>query len=168
MKKRKPVPWVIAVLSVCILLAFACSNNAVHVRNAPKDADKVVLSEKGKMKRNWTSVEIPNGVKRIEDGEFADCSRLTSVKIPNSVKRIGDEAFSGCSRLTSVEIPDSVTSIGRGAFGDCSRLTSVTICNGAVHIADDAFYGCDSLTTLHIAGRDVDVNEFKSGKVDSE
>lgn len=168
MKKRKPDPWVIAVLGVCILLAFAFSDNAVHVRNSSKDADKVVISQKGKMKCNWTSVEISNGVKRIEDGEFADCSRLTSVKIPNSVKRIGNEAFSGCSSLTSVEIPDSVTSIGRGAFGDCSGLTSVTIHNGAVHIADDAFYGCDSLTALHIAGRDVDVNELKSDEDDSE
>ncbi|MDE6667923.1 MAG: leucine-rich repeat protein [Clostridia bacterium] len=95
-------------------------------------------------------VKIPQGVTRIDDFAFSECSGLTSITIPNSVTSIGDWAFSECSGLTSITIPDSVASIGEQAFYDCSRLTSITISNSVTLIGEGAFCGCSGLTSITI------------------
>ena len=59
-----------------------------------------------------TDLVIPDGVTRIGDAAFSECSSLTSVTIPGSVTSIGGAAFYKCRGLTSVTIPGSVTSIG--------------------------------------------------------
>ncbi len=99
-----------------------------------------------------TSITIPNGVTRIGNSLFYDCSSLTSVTIPDSVTRIGREAFYGCSSLMSVTIPNSVTSIGDWAFGVCRNLTSVTIPNSVTNIGSSAFYDCSNLTNITFNG----------------
>ena len=42
------------------------------------------------------NVVIEEGVTRIGDYTFSDCTNLTSITIPNSVTSIGDKAFSHC------------------------------------------------------------------------
>ena len=71
---------------------------------------------------NDSDVTIPDGVTKIEDEAFWECTGLTSIKIPNSVTTIGSSAFVCCIGLTSVTIPDSVTSIGDCAFISKSPL----------------------------------------------
>lgn len=70
---------------------------------------------------------IPNGVYKIKDYAFENCSGLTSIEIPNSVAYIGVYSFSGCDGLTSIEIPNCVTSIGKYAFFECFNLTSINV-----------------------------------------
>ena len=89
---------------------------------------------------------IPNGVKKIGDGAFYDCTGLTSVTIPDSVTEIGDGAFDDCTGLTSVTIPKSVTTIGHWAFAFCHNLTNITIPDSVTHIGVDAFGDCPELT----------------------
>ena len=96
------------------------------------------------------NVIIPNGITRISDSAFLNCSSLKSINIPDSVTSIGDFAFSGCSSLTSVTIPDSVTSIGGWAFSNCSSLTSITIPDSVTSIGYYVFSGCSSLTSVTI------------------
>ena len=67
------------------------------------------------MKRNITSVTIPNSVTTIEDYAFARSERLASVSLPASITTIGVQAFYGCSALTTVTIPSSVTRITFGS-----------------------------------------------------
>jgi len=110
-----------------------------------------------------TGVTIPDSVKSIESGAFAECKNLTSITIPNSVTSIGVEtefggcgpfacagAFFMCESLTSVTIPNSVTSMGDFAFIDCSSLTNITIPNSVTSIGKGAFSGCSSLTSITI------------------
>jgi len=73
---------------------------------------------------------IPDGVTRIGNYMFRNCSGLTSVTIPDSVTSIGSYAFYGCSGLKSVTIPNSVTSIGESAFNGCSGLTDFVVSGG--------------------------------------
>lgn len=47
----------------------------------------------------------------------------SSFTIPDGVKEIDEGAFAGCSRLATVTIPASVTTIFSAAFSDCSGLT---------------------------------------------
>lgn len=75
-----------------------------------------------------------------------------SYSIPNGLTRIGDYAFHQCSGLTSVTIPSGVTSIGAYAFHKCSKLTSATVPAGVTSIGDNAFYKCTELTSLLFLG----------------
>ena len=117
--------------------------------------------------KNLTSITIPEGVTRIEDGVFSgcglrsitipkgvtsigryafqECSSLTSITIPEGVTIIGAEAFRGCSSLKSITIPEGVTSIGAGAFRGCSSLKNITIPESVTSIEENAFYACDGL-----------------------
>ncbi len=45
-------------------------------------------------------VNVPNTLKRINAGAFANCTNLQSINIPENFERIGQNAFEGCSNLT--------------------------------------------------------------------
>jgi hypothetical protein len=70
------------------------------------------------------------------------------ITIPDGVTKIGDGAFGDCSSLTAITIPDSVTSIGNdafiGAFEGCSALTKLSL-SPAVSIGPNCFLGCTAL-----------------------
>lgn len=95
---------------------------------------------------NYTSVIIPDGITRIGDSAFGQCSSLTSVTIPHSVTSIGNAAFTGCNSLESVIIGGGVTSIGDNTFSYNYNLTSVTIPANVTDINYYAFYKSDNLT----------------------
>ena len=98
----------------------------------------------------FTKLILGEGIRKVGNYAFEDCSSLISVTIPDSVTSIGDYAFRGCNSLTSVTIPDSVTSIGENAFFYCSSLTSVTIGDSVTSIGNSAFHVCMSLTSITI------------------
>ena len=77
---------------------------------------------------------------------------FTDVNIPNGVTSIGDYAFSEFSSLDRITIPDSVTSIGNGAFFDCLYLTRITIPSSVTSIGNSAFFGCSSLENIYYKG----------------
>ena len=95
------------------------------------------------------SVSIPDSVTEIGDGAFAGCRALKSVTIPDGVTEIGEEAFS-CSALKSVTIPDGVTKIGNVVFADCYVLESVTIPDDVTEIGAAAFSSCYALKSVTI------------------
>ena len=84
-----------------------------------------VIWSRGTISRDFTDVNIPNGVTSIGGSAFSEFSSLDRVTIPDSVTSIGDYAFSGCLYLTRITIPSSVTSIGNSAFMECSSLENI-------------------------------------------
>lgn len=84
-----------------------------------------VIWSRDTVSRDFTNVNIPNGVTSIGDGAFSEFSSLDRITIPDSVTSIGNEAFSGCLYLTRITIPSSVTSIGNSAFFGCSSLENI-------------------------------------------
>jgi formylglycine-generating enzyme required for sulfatase activity len=111
---------------------------------------KVVgISEKAFMKKEITSVVIPNTVINIADGgytgrgndyfgAFAYNSKLSKVTFGEGLKIIGSYAFFSTG-LTEIIIPNSVIAIGFGTFGQ-SKLTRVTFGTGLQNINPQAFY----------------------------
>ena len=91
---------------------------------------------------------IPEGIKQIAGGAFADCFDLTSITIPNSVNTIGSSAFIGCSSLTTITIPNGITSIEGNIFDSCSSLSSITIGCNVTNIQNSAFNRCPSLSSI--------------------
>ena len=107
--------------------AFAGGSTSVNVSRENKnycsvdgglyDKQKTTIFHPGKIQNG--AFRVPDGVNRIGDSAFFDCTSLTSVIIPKSVTSIGSLAFLGCIRLTNVTIPDGVTIMLRPAAGDC-------------------------------------------------
>ncbi len=97
-----------------------------------------------------TDLIIPEGVTRIEEYSFHNCSSITSVTIPESVKSIGSRAFENCGGITSIVIPDSVASIEYRAFANCTRLSSINIPQKITSIGNDVFQNCTNLKRVTI------------------
>ncbi len=121
------------------------------------------------------SVNIPEGVVRINRYAFSRCDNLKEVNIPSSVETIGfsafyacinlnnltlnkgiasigEKAFWCCRSLTDLDIPDSVSYIGKGAFSACSSLTDVSIPDSVTSIDMGAFSSCTSLKSIKLPG----------------
>jgi hypothetical protein len=164
MKNMKKRVLVLGMLLMAVTLSFAESGTAGPLTWVLEEGT-LTISGEGAMpdypspvssvpwhssKYSITTVVIENGVTRIGDIAFFDCSNLSSVTIPNSVTTIGKWAFYFCSSLSSVTIPNSVTTIGNQAFYFCSSLSSVTIGNSVTTIGESAFYGCSRLSSVTI------------------
>lgn len=99
---------------------------------------------------NLTNISIPGSVTSIRDGAFFECRALSNIVIPSSITYIGSTAFEGCVSLSSIVIPSSVKTLGSGAFEECISLLTVEIGNGISSIEQAAFYNCTSLLTVTI------------------
>lgn len=96
------------------------------------------------------SVSVPDSVTSIGDNAFDGCSGLSSISLPEGVKAIGFQAFMDCSKLSSINIPSTVKTIGEQAFSRCCSLSSITIPDGVTAVKSFAFENCDSLTSVDI------------------
>ena len=94
--------------------------------------------------KNLTSVSLPEGLMRIEDNAFLDCTGYVGeLVIPSTVASIGEDALNGVTGTITVE--GSVKDVGARAFAGCTGLTSITVSGS---IGADAFAGCTNLTSI--------------------
>jgi len=63
---------------------------------------------------------ISDGVEKITNYAFEDCSQITSITVPISTNRIYPKAFCNCRGLTSVTLPDKVW-LSNDAFEGCCQ-----------------------------------------------
>ena len=64
-----------------------------------------------------TEIHFPDTLREIGDKAFFCHDGLTSVDLPEGVKRVGADAFNNCLKLSKIYMPDSVTEIGdRGVY----------------------------------------------------
>ena len=95
------------------------------------------------------SVSIPLSLRTIKERGFSGCTSLTEITIPNVVVYIEKQAFQGCTGLSEFVIPNSVETVGEGAFKDCSSLETVTVGQGVKIIDEGAFADCTSLKEVY-------------------
>ena len=94
------------------------------------------------------TINLPEGLARIEKSLFSGDRSLTVIVIPDRVKAIEQEAFMGCSGLQSLTMGDGVTRIEKYAFSGASSLTELIIGDSVRYIAEGAFASCKSLTAV--------------------
>jgi hypothetical protein len=94
-----------------------------------------------------TSVVIPEGVTKIGDYAFKECSNLTSVTLPQSLTSLGTGAFEK-TNITAVSLPAALTDIGIQVFLYCKNLKTVTIAEGITIIPMGMFSGCTALAAI--------------------
>lgn len=118
-----------------------------------KSIDGVLYDKKGEVlitcPRGVSSVNIPEGVKAIDEKAFEYCKKLINVEFPNSLRSIRSAAFFDCENLTRIAFPEGIISIGDASFLCCERLASVSFPKSVNYISEDAFDNCPLLDSIH-------------------
>lgn len=68
-------------------------------------------------------IEIPSGIKHIDESAFRARNKITEIVLPDGVESIGAGAFAQCKALTRIYIPKSVKKIDENAFAGCAAIT---------------------------------------------
>ncbi|MBO7506348.1 MAG: leucine-rich repeat domain-containing protein [Paludibacteraceae bacterium] len=83
---------------------------------------------------------IPDYVKGVNCGAFADNTKLTSVVCPDTVEFVSYSAFEGCTSLRKVVLPANMENLSEAIFRDCTSLEEVVLPkNENLHIYGYAF-----------------------------
>lgn len=100
-----------------------------------------------------TSIDIPEGVTRVDNYAFYNCTALEDVNLPSTLTQIGSNVFEGCTGLASIDLPEGLTNIGSKAFAGCTSLASITIPRSVTTISTSSgsytFNGCTALRTVN-------------------
>ena len=99
-----------------------------------------------------TVLNIPEGIKLIDNSAVEHCENLVEVHLPNSLVSIGMRAFGRCIKLPSIDLPEGLQRIGRGAFIGCQSLTSITIPSSLENMGAAVFAECTSLNRIELNG----------------
>lgn len=73
----------------------------------------------------YSSVHLPNSIKKIDQAAFIGDNKLTALNLPEGLSSLGESAFMYCSNLSSICFPSSLKFIGRGGFEDCYYITNI-------------------------------------------
>ena len=82
----------------------------------------------------YASVTVPEGIREIGCGAFADHESLRYIHLPDSVRRIRTRAFTGCRNLHLAKIPKNAE-LEENAFRGCKALvdrSGYAIINGVL------------------------------------
>lgn len=93
-------------------------------------------------------VELPAGVKVINNSVFRDCESLASISYPSALSMIDEYAFAGCTSLTSVTLPSTVASVQAHAYDGCSALKTYVASSSLQGIGAFCFNDCEALTSI--------------------
>ena len=108
-----------------------------------------------------TSATFKDGMTKIPNSIFSDCSEFKSITFPATVTEIDDYAFNNCTSLESITIPEGVTKIGYGAFNSCKNLSEVVLPDSLTTLDNYAFEYCTALTDITLpAGLTTAYNAF--------
>lgn len=95
------------------------------------------------------SVTIAEGVTKIANKAFPQCTKLKTLNLPEGLTSIGDMAFWNCKSLETLVIPSTVTEIGSYAFSACTSLKSVTLPARFESQVANIFDGCPNVVITY-------------------
>lgn len=106
--------------------------------------------------KNFTVLEIPEGIKTIDNYAFSGNS-LSEVRIPSTVTKIGSRAFAQTAdnaTITNVNLPSGLMEIGSRAFTE-TLITRVDIPNRLEKLAKDVFRNAAGrVVSIHTSNKD--------------
>ena len=104
---------------------------------------------------NYKSVQIPpsgadgNPVTALRNDAFNGLNYLEEIILPDGITKIGERAFKDCTKLKDTGLTDSVAVIGREAYMGCDGITEITVGENVYSIGDRAFSEMENLKTIN-------------------
>lgn len=107
-------------------------------------------------------IEIPEGVKEIEQYAFYESDQLKNVKLPVTLEKIGYCAFYHCSALQEITIPVNVKKIDTYSFKLCTGLKKINWPVAAVKqdMGEGVFEFDTALTSVKIPGTCIGIGRY--------
>jgi hypothetical protein len=146
----------ILVIFLFLFVLFIISNNTspeedIYSKKILKISNGIIKINKYAFE-NWggTIIELPDTIKKIDDGAFLGCGSLHYIKLPNGLTEIGRHCFASAISLESISIPKTVNHIGASAFVKCKSLKHITIPENLIEIEGYVFADCISLEHIEI------------------
>ena len=68
------------------------------------------------MKDTIVEVQIKEGITRLGNQTFVECSNLTKIVLPEGLKEIGGNVFKKCNSMQYIYIPSTLEKIGARSF----------------------------------------------------
>ena len=99
---------------------------------------------------NLVEVVLPDSITELGSDVFNNCRSLAGVEFPDTLTVLGNNVFSGCYALETFTVPDSITEIPDSMFNYCKNLKTITFHDGVTSIGSNAFYMCESLTDVQL------------------
>ena len=65
-----------------------------------------------------TSVEVKNGIDKLDQAVLCDLSNVKEITLPSSIKELGGYVFMGCDQLTTVHLNEGLQKISYNIFGN--------------------------------------------------
>lgn len=103
-------------------------------------------------------VALPDSLHDIANAAFKNAG-LKSVNLGDGVAKINSEAFAGNKNLTDLYIGKNVEKLGNNAFKDCAKLVAVNLPASLKAFSGSAFSGCNSLVKITV---DKDSKNYKA------
>ena len=100
--------------------------------------------------KSLESITLPSTIVEIDSHAFQSCYNLREVTLNDGLQKIGDNAFSECTSLENVKLLPTLVEISAGAFECCCNLKEVELNDGLQKIGDGAFYKCSSLESIKL------------------
>ena len=95
-------------------------------------------------------VTVPDRIRVIDDGAFAENTVVEKITLPGTIERIGLASFGACASLKEINFPEGLRSIGSFAFAYCLELREAILPDSLVRIGRGGFEGCGALETLRL------------------
>ncbi len=96
---------------------------------------------------NIKTVVISEGIKRIYDFNFCECSNIETISLPNSIEMLGENVVVG-TKIKTLTLPDRDIRCADSTFQSNKYLE--TVYTGHSKSAVACFFGCQNLKNLYI------------------
>ena len=93
-------------------------------------------------------VFIPDGVKKIASGAFAQCYKVSKIIVPEGVVEIERGAIGGAEFACSIILPSTLEVFG--GVSTMKELTEISLPEKIKELPDNAFWWCSKLKTVHL------------------
>ena len=132
------------------LYYLAYHNPRKLVKFEPSPGTRIITRDMIVYPETLQKVYLPDGLSKIGDQTFTNCSGLRDIFLPKSVKTIGVSAFENCTCLKSVHSSDSLLTIKDRAFAGCALLDRFFFPDGILEIGYQSFLKCSRLKKIYI------------------
>ena len=148
--KQRTLKAIVSLLSVFLILTVSFSSAfAVESGNCGTNAKWTFDSDSGELTISGSgSITSYSSADYVPWKTYTD--RITKITIEEGITKIGNYSFKNCSHASELTISDGVTEIGYSAFDNCTSLTEVTVPSSVEKINDAPFYGCTALTEISV------------------